>query len=161
QTGLRGVARVLVFEHPELRPTIVDIDAEGTGPATAVVTELRANADYDEIALRGGRRYVNRVVPAPTDPSGELSVEPRRTSVDLDGFGAVRLQVDQPGRLDALTVHAVKRMAPEADQVEIRVTAAGLNFSDVLKTMGVYPGLGGGAPVIGGECVGIVTAIGA
>jgi len=101
------------------------------------------------------------VVPAPTDPAGELCVEPRRTTVDLDGSGAVRLQVDQPGRLDALTVHAVKRTAPEADQVEIRVTAAGLNFSDVLKTMGIYPGLNGNAPVIGGECVGVVTAIGA
>ena len=160
QTGMRGVARVLVFEHPELKPTIVDIDAEGTGPATALLAELCANADHDEIALRDGRRYVNRVVPAPTDPAGELCVEPRRTTVDLDGNGAVRLQVDQPGRLDALTVHAVKRTAPEADQVEIRVTAAGLNFSDVLKTMGIYPGLNGNAPVIGGECVGIVTAIG-
>ena len=58
-------------------------------------------------------------------------------------------------------MHAVKRTAPEADQVEIRVTAAGLNFSDVLKTMGIYPGLDGSAPVIGGECVGVVTAIGA
>ena len=161
QTGLRGVTRVLVFEHPELKPTIVDIDAEGTGPATALLAELLAGADHDEIGLRDGRRYVNRVVPAPTDPSGELCVEPRRTTVSLDGTGAVRLQVDQPGRLDALTVHAVKRTAPEADQVEIRVTAAGLNFSDVLKTMGVYPGLDGSAPVIGGECVGVVTAIGA
>ena len=40
QTGLRGVTRVLVFEHPELKPTIVDIDAEGTGPATALLAEL-------------------------------------------------------------------------------------------------------------------------
>ena len=38
--ALRGVARVLVFEHPELKPTIVDIDAEGTGPATALLAEL-------------------------------------------------------------------------------------------------------------------------
>ena len=103
---------------------------------------------------------MHRLVPAPTTAHGDLAVEPRRTVVDLDGAGAVRLQVDQPGRLDALTVHAVKRMPPEANQVEIRVIAAGLNFSDVLKTMGVYPGLNGNAPVIGGECVGVVTAVG-
>src|SRR5262249_3646943 len=127
----------------------------------ALLAELLANADHDEIALREGRRYVNRVVPAPTTPAGDLCVEQRRTTVDLDGTGAVRLQVDQPGRLDALTLHAIKRIAPEADQVEIRVVAAGLNFSDVLKTMGVYPGLDGSAPVIGGECVGVVTAVGA
>ena len=74
--------------------------------------------------------------------------------------GAVRLQIDQPGRLDALSVHAVKRIPLEDDQVEVRVVAAGLNFSDVLKAMGVYPTLDGDAPVIGGECVGYVTARG-
>jgi phthiocerol/phenolphthiocerol synthesis type-I polyketide synthase C len=161
QTGLRGMARVLVFEHPELKTTIVDVDAEGDEPATALLAELPANADHDEIALRAGRRYVNRVVPARTTAAGDLCVEQRHTTVDLDGTGSVRLQVDQPGRLDALTVHAVKRTAPQAGQVEIRVTAAGLNFSDVLKAMGVYPGLDGSAPVIGGECVGVVTAVGA
>ena len=57
-------------------------------------------------------------------------------------------------------MHEVKRIRPQADQVEVRVVAAGLNFSDVLKAMGVYPGLDGAAPVIGGECVGFVTAVG-
>ena len=44
-------------------------------------------------------------------------------------------------------MHAVKRTPRQADQVEVRVGAAGLNFSDVLKAMGVYPGLDGSAPV--------------
>ncbi len=161
QTGLRGLARVLTFEHPELRATIVDVDAEGAGSASALIAELLAGAGHDEVALRDGRRYVNRLVPAPRAGGGGLAVEPRRTVVNLDGSGAVRLQVDHPGRLDSLTVHAVKRMPPEADQVEVRVLAAGLNFSDVLKAMGVYPGLDGGDPVIGGECVGVVAAVGA
>jgi len=169
QTELRGLARVLTFEHPELQTTIVDVDAEGAGSAAALMAELLAGAGQDEVALRHGRRYVHRLIPAPTAASGELAVEPRRAVVNLDGAGAVRLQVDQPGRLDSLTVHAVKRIPPEAGQVEVRVVAAGLNFSDVLKTMGVYPGLDGPepvpgpvpGPVIGGECVGIVTAVGA
>ena len=122
---------------------------------------MLAGAAHDEVALRDGERYVHRLVPAPTTANGDLATESRRIVVDLAGDGAVRLQVDEPGRLDALTVHAVKRMPPAADQVEIRVLAAGLNFSDVLKTMGVYPGLDGNAPVIGGECVGVVTALGA
>ena len=29
QTTLRGIARVLTFEHPELKPTVVDVDADG------------------------------------------------------------------------------------------------------------------------------------
>ena len=81
--------------------------------------------------------------------------------VDLDSAGAMRLQIDQPGRLDALSVHAVQRIPLEDDQVQVRVVAAGLNFSDVLKAMGLYPTLDGSAPVIGIECVGYVTARGA
>ncbi len=159
QTQLRGLARVLTFEHPELKTSIVDIDPDGSEPLSDLVDELLTGADQDEVALRGGRRYVSRLVAAPVTPSGELAIESRETTVDLD-TGAVRLELDQVGRLDGLKVHAVKRIRPTGDQVEVRITAAALNFSDVLKVMGVYPGLGGNAPIIGGECAGLVTAIG-
>ena len=161
QTQLRGFARVLTFEHPELKTTLVDVEADGTGSATALIEELLAGREHDEVALREGQRYIHRLVPAPTTSSGELTAEPRRVVVDFAGTRAVRLQIDKPGRLDALTVHAVPRTPPQAGQVEVRVRAAGLNFSDVLKTMGVYPGLDSSAPVLGVECVGIVTAVGA
>jgi phthiocerol/phenolphthiocerol synthesis type-I polyketide synthase C len=161
QSQLRGFARVLTFEHPELKTTLVDVDADGTESATALIEELLAGRDHDEVALREGQRYVHRLVPARTTSSGELSAEPRYVVVDFAGTRAVRLQIDKPGRLDALTVHAVPRIPPQAGQVEVRVRAAGLNFSDVLKSMGVYPGLDNSAPVLGVECVGIVTAVGA
>ncbi|BBX72828.1 type I polyketide synthase [Mycobacterium shinjukuense] len=160
QSQIRGIARVLTFEHPELKATVVDLDADGAGSLAALTEELLAGSDHDEIALRAGERHVNRLVPAPATATGALAGESRRTVVDLDRGGAVRLQIDQPGRLDALNLHEVKRHTPRADQVEVRVVAAGLNFSDVLKAMGVYPGLDGAAPVIGGECVGYVTAVG-
>lgn len=164
QTELRGIARVLAFEHSELKTTLLDIEPEGTGSLEALTEELLTGSDQDEVAYRGGQRYVNRLVPAPTTAKGDLAAESRRTVVHLDGSGllgdAVRLEIDQPGRLDALAVHQVKRIKPQADQVEVRVIAAGLNFSDVLKAMGVYPGLDGAAPIIGGECVGYVTAVG-
>jgi phthiocerol/phenolphthiocerol synthesis type-I polyketide synthase C len=161
QTELRGIARVLTFEHPELKTTILDLEADGIGSLEALAQELLAGSDADEVALRDGHRYLNRLVPAPTTSAGELVGETRRTVVNLDTGGAVRLQIDEPGRLDALRVHAVKRVPPGADQVEVRVAAAGLNFSDVLKAMGIYPTLDGAPPVIGGECAGVVTAVGA
>ncbi len=159
QTQLRGMARVLAFEHAELKATVVDVEAEGTDSLAALTQELLTGGGDDEVALRAGQRSVNRLVPAPTKAGGELVGEARRTVVDLDAGGAVRLQIDQPGRLDALTVHAVHRYAPAAGQVEVRIGAAGLNFADVLKAMGIYPGTDG-PPVIGGECVGYVTAVG-
>ena len=64
QTQLRGIARVLTFEHPELQATIVDVDADGTGSAAALIEELLAGPADDEVALRDGQRYVHRLVPA-------------------------------------------------------------------------------------------------
>jgi phthiocerol/phenolphthiocerol synthesis type-I polyketide synthase C len=158
QTELRGLARVLTFEHPELRTTLVDIDAKGSGSAVALVEDLLADCEQDEIALRDGQRYIHRLVAAPT---GELASEERHTMLNIGSANVFRLQLDQAGTLDGLKVHAVKRIPPEAGHVEVRVVIAALNFSDVLKTMGVYPGLNGQAPVIGSDCVGVVTALGA
>ncbi|SOX53027.1 KR domain-containing protein [Mycobacterium ahvazicum] len=160
QTELRGIARVLTFEHPELKTTIVDVDPDGAGSAAALAQELLAGSDADEVALRDGHRYLNRLLPAPTTASGELVGETRHAKVNLDTGGAVRLQIDEPGRLDALRLHAVQRISPKPDEVEVRIAAAGLNFSDVLKAMGIYPTLDGAAPVIGGEGAGVVTAVG-
>jgi phthiocerol/phenolphthiocerol synthesis type-I polyketide synthase C len=160
QTGLRGIARVLTFEHPELKATTVDVEADGTASLAALTQELLAGSDADEIALRDGQRYLNRLLPAPITSAGGLAGETRHTVVDLDAGGAVRLSIDEPGRLDALRLHAVKRVPPKADEVEVRIAAAGLNFSDVLKAMGIYPTLDGAPPIVGGECAGVVTAVG-
>jgi phthiocerol/phenolphthiocerol synthesis type-I polyketide synthase C len=162
QSSLRGIARVLTFEHSELKPTVVDLDGDdGVGAVEGLVAELVAGADHDEVALRGRQRYVNRLVRVPTSARGELAVQSRPVVVDLGSGGGIRLQVDSPGRLDALSVHALKRPPVADGQVEVRVAAAGLNFSDVLKAMGLYPTLDGSAPVIGSECMGVVTAVGA
>ncbi|OXM50453.1 type I polyketide synthase [Amycolatopsis alba] len=60
QAWLRGLVRVLAFEHPELRASQVDFDAE-PDPARLwigrLVAEIRADAPDDEIAWREGVRY--------------------------------------------------------------------------------------------------------
>ncbi len=161
QSSLRGIGRVLTFEHSELRPTLVDVEAEGSGCVQALVDELVGGAAHDEVALRGEQRYVNRVVPVPVSAQGQPAVQARLVSVDLDHGGAVRLGTDRPGILDGLSVYTLKRQAPGPGEVEVRVAVAGLNFSDVLKAMGLYPTLDGSVPVIGSECVGEVVALGA
>ena len=163
QAELRGIVRVLIFEHPELKTTIVDVDPEGTASAAALVAELLAGAGDDEVALRAGRRSVNRLAPTPTTASGEVAGETQRRVVDLDGADAVRLEIGDTGHLETLNLHAVKRTPPQADQVEVRVTAAGLDVSDVLKANGAYPLMGrptAGTSALGIQCVGVVTARG-
>ncbi|SEC99981.1 phthiocerol/phenolphthiocerol synthesis type-I polyketide synthase D [Amycolatopsis tolypomycina] len=63
--ALRGLVRVLAFEHPELRVSHLD----GTD---RLHDEIRADGPDDEIAWRGGVRYVRRLGrPAAGDPVRE------------------------------------------------------------------------------------------
>ncbi|MEV5714916.1 SDR family NAD(P)-dependent oxidoreductase [Amycolatopsis mediterranei] len=64
--ALRGLVRVLAFEHPELRVSQVD------GGADRVLDEVRADGPDDEIAWRGGVRYTRRLIrPTLGDPARE------------------------------------------------------------------------------------------
>ncbi|KZB79139.1 type I polyketide synthase [Amycolatopsis regifaucium] len=68
QSCLRGLIRVLAFEHPGLRASQVDFDAE-PDPALLwvgrLVAEIRADAPDDEVSWREGIRYT-RVLGRPT-----------------------------------------------------------------------------------------------
>lgn len=64
-----------------------------------------------------------------------------------------------PGRLESVAPVAAEPVTCDAGEVRIRVSAAGLNFSDVLKALGRYPGQIGD-PMLGVECSGTVEAVG-
>ncbi|EME63560.1 type I polyketide synthase [Amycolatopsis decaplanina] len=85
QAWLRGLVRVLAFEHPELRASQVDFDAEPDSAQSWVgrlVAEIRADAADDEIAWREGVRYT-RLLARP-----ELG-EPGHETVVRDGAYAI------------------------------------------------------------------------
>ncbi len=71
-----------------------------------------------------------------------------------------RLAVRQPGTLDGLALESSRRRPPGAGEVEIEVVAAGVNFSDVMKALGMYPGLPDGPVPLGAECSGRITSVG-
>ena len=61
--SLKGLVRVLAFEHPDLRTTLLDLDAgEDTADTLApLITELGLSRNDDVIAWRGQHRYVERL----------------------------------------------------------------------------------------------------
>jgi NADPH:quinone reductase-like Zn-dependent oxidoreductase/acyl carrier protein len=157
QSAIWAIGRTLANEFPQSRCTLVDLGRRGAaGEADA---DLRALADEllwpdaeDEIALRGGERYVHRLGRVPPAP-----ISPRRSGPATRGF---RLGVGQKRDLDGLTLAQCTRTAPAPGEVEVRIEAAGLNFSDVLNALGLYPGLGPGPVPLGLECSGVVTRVG-
>jgi NADPH:quinone reductase-like Zn-dependent oxidoreductase/acyl carrier protein len=161
RASLWGLGRTLAYEHAELRCTRVDLDPEGAaGEAEALVAELRRDDREEEIALRQEGRYVGRIARrAPGRAGGGATAEAAGRPF--------RLEIDEPGVLDRLTLRATRRRPPGPGEVEIEVEVAGLNFLDVLLALGVIPPDGGGRGrgeggglALGGELAGRVAAVG-
>ncbi|HET9623707.1 MAG TPA: SDR family NAD(P)-dependent oxidoreductase, partial [Kofleriaceae bacterium] len=134
-----GFVRSAQAEYPD-RIAIVDL-APGAEVAAWCV------ADEPQLAVRGEHAYAPRLVAA-GEPA--LAVP----------AAAWQLVSTTPGTLDGLVVRALAADAlrPGPGQVALAVRAAGVNFRDVLITLGMYPGAGE-APS-GGEGAGVVTALG-
>jgi myxalamid-type polyketide synthase MxaB len=144
---LWGLGRTVPLEHPELACVRVDLEP-GSEDAEALGAELGAGDGEDQVAYRGGKRYVARLVRAKGRGAATPSPE--------DGQ-ALQLQIATRGVLDNLKLVAVNRRGPGKGEVEIQVEAAGLNFRDVLNALGMYPGDPG---LLGGECAGRIVAVG-
>jgi phthiocerol/phenolphthiocerol synthesis type-I polyketide synthase D len=115
--ALRGLVRVLAYEHPELRARWIDLDhASGI---ERLVSELAATDGEDEVAWRSGRRHVARL--SGPDPQALITDAPaivRRdgaylVSGGLGGLGLVLVRwLAERG---AARVVLLGRSAPSAD----------------------------------------------
>ncbi|HVE82358.1 MAG TPA: beta-ketoacyl synthase N-terminal-like domain-containing protein, partial [Myxococcales bacterium] len=152
QASLWGFGRTLALEHPELGCRLVDLDGDTEGLAAALAPE----DGEPQVALRGGARFVARLVQR---PPGE---RPRIPAGDRSW----RLEIGAVGQLDQLAMVEVDRRPPGPGEVELEVEAAGLNFIDVLTALGALgdsvPRLvaGGDFTGLGAECAGRVTRAG-
>jgi acyl transferase domain-containing protein len=151
QSSLWGLGRVATQEHPELRPTLVDLPADPSeGDVEELCRELCADPREDQVVLTRGARLVARLARHAVDARSKLTLDPA---------GSCRLEIQEPGIIDHLELRSAPRRQPEAGEVEIEVHGAGLNYRDVLEAMGAYPGQPVGAAVLGWECAGRVVAV--
>jgi len=157
QSPLWGLGGVIALEHPELHCTRIDTGAaDDVEAARALATELRGEGGEDQVVLRGTRRFVARL--APFAPEIAEAASSKRPPAAGEGY---QLETAKPGVLDEMALRPKARRAPGRGEVEIEVSAAGLNFIDVMKAMGVYPGVDADASVaLGAECAGTVVAVG-
>ncbi|MFF3489278.1 SDR family NAD(P)-dependent oxidoreductase [Streptomyces sp. NPDC002701] len=140
-----GLVRSAQSQHPG-RLVLVDLDIHDDSwralPAALTTGE-------PQLAVRQGDMYAPRLV------------RPRTADVLTvpSGAGAWRLDLLEKGSVDKLDLVACPEITdgPAAGHVLIEVRAAGLNFRDVLNTLGMYPGP---AVLLGAEAAGVVTAVG-
>ena len=152
QAPLIGMGRVIASEYGRLRTRLVDIAGVADAAAiAALVRELHRDDPEDEVMLREDDRWVRRFVP------------------HHDAVACQKACRLLPARLEAAASAGIEDLGHRLfhpavvgpGEVEIAVYAAGLNFSDVMKALDLYPGLPPGRPILGSECSGVITRVGA
>ena len=150
QGALWGFGRVLMNEMQSLETSLLDVHGENPDPVR-IAEELLAPSEDREVILADGMRLSPRLVPAKNGKAAAAA-------------GNVNLVFDTPGRLQNLYWRKSRLADPGPGQVRIAVKAVGLNFRDVMWSMGLLPeealenGFSG--PGMGMECSGIIDAVG-
>ena len=145
--ALWGFVRTLQTEQPQWRVSLVD--CADAASYDSLLGELFVTAIEPEVAFRDDTRLVRRM----------RQFQPRSARIATNP-PAYSLEIGQPGRMDSLEFHGHPRAAPGPREVEIEIAAAGLNFRDVMKALGIYPLKLGERPIIGGEFSGRVVRVG-
>ena len=159
QAASIGLTRTAAMEHPELRLRAIDLE-EGADWQESLIAELIGAGTGDaepEVALRGERRLVARLG---ADDSARALVSDEPGQMNVPSSRPHQLRIARPGSFEGLRYEPIERIKPGAGQVELEVHAAGLNFSDVLKALGLYPGIKDKIVPLGIEASGVVTAVG-
>ena len=150
QAPLVGMARVVASECGRLRARQIDLPGDSVAALDRLVAELVGGSAEDEVLLQADGRWVRRF-----RPLRELDASP-----DAAAALPARLEAADTSGIDDLRHRLFSRPALAAGEVEIAVRAAGLNFSDVMKALGLYPGLPPGPVPLGSECSGVITRVG-
>lgn len=143
--GLWGLASVVAVEHPELQVHAIDLDpVDAANAAQQLLSELRQPPTSPQrIALRGAQRWAAHLV--------------RHRPTDLRRDEPRRWVVAQAGTLDGARLQPAPHAVLQPGEVRLSVRAAGINFRDVLLTLGMYQAPG--VP-LGAECAGVVIELG-
>ena len=154
QAPLWGIARTVMNERADIACRLVDLDPEASA-ATAIAglcDELLHPDDENEILLRGGGRYAPRLtrgLPQPAPGAAD---------------GGFTLAFEEREAQERVVLNRIAIPRPGAGEVSVRVHAAGVNFRDVVRRIGLLPveafeeGFAG--PTLGLEFAGEVIAAG-
>ena len=125
-SALWGFGKAVAREAAHLRPRMIDLDP-GVGAAEPdLVNELMYPDDEDHIALRAGRRQVARLVRAGSGTERLV----------LPDDSEWVLAPDPDGVFDRPSIQRLPARTLEPREVRVAVTAAGINFWDVFRSLG-------------------------
>jgi polyketide synthase 12 len=145
QSPVWGLVRSAQSEHPG-HLQLIDIDGE---EASLRALPAALAADEPQLAVRAGVVFAPRL--ARMGPGAALTVPA--------GESAWRLDIRDRGTLEGLALAPCPQLAEPlaAGQIRVGVRAAGLNFLDVMLSLGI---VSPGVSTLGGEGAGVVLELG-
>lgn len=168
QAMIHGLARSLRNERPDLRMSVLSLENHGNlrehqldHLAAILLTNhvprsCTGDVEFFEIS---SILHIPRVYPAlhtTTEIMSRSQIHTRH-STQVKAVPPLKMTIGSPGLLN--TLHFVPDVAAnqdlEADEVEVRVEATGVNFKDVLVALGQLP-----FATMGQECAGVVERAG-
>jgi acyl transferase domain-containing protein/acyl carrier protein len=157
-----GLSRSIALEYPSLSLICLDLDRYQPQKAVSTLLQELSSTDREkQVAYRQGIRYVPRLV------RQQKTKDTEKTEIEIPAFPS-RLTLSEYGVLENLTLKPLKRTPPVPGTVEIQVRAVGLNLRDVLNALGMLSEYNQELGIesadllpFGGECSGVITAIGA
>ena len=152
---ISAALRVAQNEYPGVAFSILGCAGTATSStADQVVEELLFPSDEREVFFQGERRLVFRLQRGTNEPIHS----------PLSAGTAVELGAPAGAARDKLSWTTIPRSAPSSDEIEIEVTASGLNFRDVMWNLRLLPEEaledGYAGPRLGIECAGTITKVG-
>ncbi len=155
---LVGFLRVANNEFYPRRAYLIDVGTGRTSDnADALLSELTTDHQDLEVAYRGGQRFTNQLGYVRLD-----ELPGRRTPVrkSISSYPAFRLESRGEGILTNLQWRETARRQLGPDEIEVQVHAGGINFRDVMKALGTYPGNPIDVRWYGDDFAGTVVAVG-
>ncbi len=145
-SGIEGFMAVAALEMPGRRPVHVDLSADpDDAELAALAAEMDADGPESRVGLRHDRRFVARFARVRDGDEVPSSARESRT-LAIGGGG-----------LDDIRLVPQERREPGPGEVEFEIVASGINFKDVLRSLGELRDTVTG---FGGESSGIVTRVG-
>ncbi len=161
QSPIFGMVASATLEYPNISFQTIDLDPKENFEIQAqrLFNEINTTLTEHELALRtGGKRFVPRI-----RQFSKLSNSVKLYQGEQEKPSAkqrFQLQFPRQGSVENLIYQESIAPVLNADQVEVKVISAGLNFRDVLKALGLYPTEGNDYLQLGDECAGVITAVG-
>ena len=126
--ALWGFGRVLMNEHPELRCRLIDLQNDALSTLSEHFVESLLDAKQEnEVIITTGASFGLRVTPIGS--SVALNNHHRNFCLDFS----------RPGPLKNLQWFPIEKSRLAEDEVAVKPLASGLNFRDVMYSMGLIP----------------------